>query len=179
MTSTLVPTLGAESTNDRSPTRRSDRPDHRSRLLTVLVIDESDTTDVESLVSMVGDTSGDATIMVTRHPVPPCVLGLGTGTEATLMWSACRAEWRADVETTAARVRALGRELRPRGLGEIAIVDSFPAWRPFRSLQRREIDGLLRRVERLAPDRIVIDPAHHLAAEIGDALGKRRASGRR
>ncbi len=179
MTSTLVPTLRAESTTGRSLARRSPRPDPRQRQLTALVVDESDATDVESLVSMIGDTDGTVTIFVTRHPVPPCVLGLGTGTEATLMWTACRTEWRTNVDATADRVRALRRELRPRGQTEVEIIDSFPTWRPFRSLQRREIDGLVRRLERLDPERIVIDPAHHLASEIGGALEKRRPTDQR
>ena len=106
------------------------------------------------------------TILVTRHPQPQCVIGVGSGMEAAVMWNDCIADHQAEVAATNARVRSLSSALVRSGAGPVESVDCFPAFRLFRRQSRREIDAVLRVIDALRPDRIVVDEAHHLCADL-------------
>ncbi len=145
---------------------RVDEVGGNRRMSTVVVIDESAETDIDSLCFALDGVTETVTILVTRHPQPQCVIGVGSGMEAAVMWNDCIADHQAEVATTNERVRRLSTALVGSGAGPVEQVDCFPAFRLFRRLNRREIDAVVLAIEALRPDRIVIDEDHHLCADL-------------
>lgn len=162
MTTTLArdwqPTAPPRSTDDSS-----------ASTLTVVVIDECRLETIETLMESIGFAAGKVTIVVTRHPAPPRVIGIGGMCEAALMWNECHTEWRAAVAATAKRVNAITDALDSEGFVAVSRADAFPTRNPFRRSSRREIDGVRRLVRDLAPDRIVIDSSHRLVSSLDRA----------
>ncbi len=145
---------------------RVDSGGRARRASTAVVIDESAETDIDSLLFALDGVSETLTILVTRHPQPQCVIGVGSGMEAAVMWNDCVTHHEAEVAMTNERVRQLSSALVGSGAGAVEKVDCYPAFRLFRRQSRREIDAVVRTIEALRPDRIVIDEAHHLCAEL-------------
>lgn len=137
---------------------------------TVVVVDESDEANSSALVGALVNTHGPVTIVVTRRPPPPTVFSIGTGVEAVVMWTDARHEYQSCLETTTRRTKELSDLLDERGLGPIRLVDSVPTTWAFRGLKRREVDGVLRQLRELQPDRIVIDRGHRLHCVLRDAI---------
>lgn len=113
---------------------------------------------------------GSAVIVVTRHRPPVAQMGMGAGMECTVMWHDSMADYRASVRATTGRLMALVSELRTSGLRRVVTIDCFPSDRLFRSLERREVDAVVRALQAYNPDQVLIDETHHLAAQLQAAL---------
>lgn len=165
---TIMTRMAATLERDMGTVRPPRAPDVSDavRRSTVLVIDESADTDIGSLVGRLDDVTGPVMILVTRHPPPQCVIGVGTGLEAAVMWNDCVSSHQHDIETTDERVRRITSNLTRAGAGPVARSDCLPTRHLFRSLRRREIDAVVRAIGDMRPDRIVIDDAHHLHGEL-------------
>ncbi len=139
---------------------------------TVLVLDEYGGGSVESILAAFATIEGPVIIMVTSHPPPLCFIGANAGMEALLMWNECRSEHETNRKATARRVHEITDALRARGIGPIRRIDSLPAAKLFRRLVRREVDGALRDLRRIQPDRIVVDREHHLRDDLQASISR-------
>lgn len=137
---------------------------------TVVIVDESDEVDSSALLAALANSSGPVTIVVTRRPPPPTVFSIGAGVEAVVMWTDARREYQSCLETTSRRTRELGDLLSELGIGPIRRADSIPTTWAFRGLRRREVDGALRQLREIQPDRIIVDRGHRLHGELRDAI---------
>lgn len=153
-----------------------DRTADLVRPLTAILVDECDDTDVRRVLDHLTVGDGSVIIVVTRHRPPTPLVAIGSGMECAAMCSSWMRDYERQTAITARRVKDLTSALRAMGPGSVSTMDSFPASRLFRGSVRCEIDGVTRTLHAIDPDRIVIDPSHHLKDEIEAAVSAPRQS---